>query len=289
MTAVVDVDTSDAITEPGVYQLSHEQYHADPALSSSGARQLLPPSCPAKFRHEQLYGRIATRSMENGTLAHNLLLGAGPVIVTVDAPDWKTKAARDKAAVARLDGQVPILAHVYAEIEAMVAALKNTPGVAALLDHGWGTPESSIFWRDQPTSVMRRARLDWCPEPIPGRRSLLVDYKTSHTADPDEFPNTARKYGYHCQGAWYRDGAIAEGLAGEDCKFLFIVQETKPPYVASVIELDALAMRIGAMLNRRAIDLYLQCVIDDRWPGYTDDVALVSFPRWYEREHEEDL
>jgi hypothetical protein len=43
-----------AITEPGIYQMTNEEYHADRgSLSSSGARKLLPPSCPALFRHAQ--------------------------------------------------------------------------------------------------------------------------------------------------------------------------------------------------------------------------------------------
>lgn len=42
--------TTWTITEPGVYDLPAEVYHADPveggSLSSTGARKLLPPSCP---------------------------------------------------------------------------------------------------------------------------------------------------------------------------------------------------------------------------------------------------
>ena len=40
----------DPITEPGVYDISEEQYHADPAFSSSHARLLI-DTCPAKLRH----------------------------------------------------------------------------------------------------------------------------------------------------------------------------------------------------------------------------------------------
>jgi hypothetical protein len=227
--------------------------------------------------------------MEAGTIAHNLLLGAGPELVIVDAPDWKTKRAQELAAYARLADKVPILRDAYLEIQTMVAALKTDRRVAALLDQEWGTPETSIFWRDQPTEIMLRARIDWCPTLDPDRRSLLVDYKTSNTADPDEFPNTARKFGYHQQGAWYREAAIASGIADEDCKFLFIVQERTPPYLVSVIELDTPAMRIGALLNRRAINLYAECLEAGSWPGYSDNVDLVSLPIWYERLFTEDL
>ncbi|MBO0827768.1 MAG: hypothetical protein J2P24_08300 [Streptosporangiales bacterium] len=43
------------ITEPGVYNLPAAVYHADPvpggSLSQSGAKKLLPPSCPALYRY----------------------------------------------------------------------------------------------------------------------------------------------------------------------------------------------------------------------------------------------
>jgi hypothetical protein len=45
------------ITEPGVYDIAEDHYHADPvpggSLSNSGAKKLLPPSCPAKFAYER--------------------------------------------------------------------------------------------------------------------------------------------------------------------------------------------------------------------------------------------
>jgi hypothetical protein len=285
----VTATLTDAGLAPGIHQLSHADYHADPALSSTGARKLTPPSCPALFRYEQDNPPEPRRVFDFGTAAHNRLLGTGPEIVVIDAADRRKKATQETIADAHLDGKVPLLRKDYDVVLAMVAALETTPGVRQLLDRDWGTPETSVFWRDEPTGVMRRARLDWCPHFDPARRSLLVDYKTAASADPDKFVKSAADYGYHQQADWYRTGAIATGLAGSDAKFLFIAQEKTPPYLASVIELDTVAMRIGALLNRRALDLYARCVETDTWPGYVDDVALVSLPPWYERQFTEDL
>ena len=62
------------LTEPGQYGgVTPEVYHADPvfggSLSSSGARALLPPSCPALFRHKQLHGEPPKAEFDFGHAA----------------------------------------------------------------------------------------------------------------------------------------------------------------------------------------------------------------------------
>lgn len=286
---VLDEPRTTVITEPGVYDIPADAYHADPvpggSLSSSGARRLLPPSCPALFRYEQLHGRKPRRVFEVGHAAHALVLGTGPELVKVDADSWRTNAAKDAAAQARERGAVPLLPDEYAEIHAMADALRAHPVARALFDPDHGTPEQSLFWRDKPSGIWRRAMLDWLPDP--GRGRLIVpDYKTTTCAAPDELSKTVHKYGYHQQHAQYVDGAQALGLGGQDAAFVFVFQEKTAPYLVTVIELDALALRIGRDLNRQAIDLYAQCSRSGVWPGYSDDVVLTPLPVWVERAYE---
>jgi len=66
----------------------------------------------------------------------------------------------------------------------------------------------------------------------------------------------------------------------ETASFVFIVQEKAAPYLVSVIELDAVALRAGAEANRRALDIYARCTAADRWPGYCEGVALIDLPPW---------
>ena len=122
MTAVAEAAI---LTEAGVYEIAEDVYHADPvpggSLSSSGARKLLPPSCPARFRHERDHPPASTPSMERGTAAHRLVLGTGAEIVQVDAADWRTKAAQDERDKARADGKVPLLAAECRKVQDMAA------------------------------------------------------------------------------------------------------------------------------------------------------------------------
>jgi hypothetical protein len=277
------------ITEPGVYDLPAETYHADPipggSLSSSGARRLLPPSCPALFRHEQLHGRKPRRVFEIGHAAHALVLGTGPELVRVEADSWRTNAAKDAAAEARERGAVPLLPDEYAEVHAMAAALRAHPVASALFDPDYGRAEQALVWRDGPSGIWRRAMLDWLPDPGSGRL-IVPDYKTTVCAAPSELSKAVHKYGYHQQHAWYVDGAQALDLGDQDAAFVFVFQEKTAPYLVTVIELDALALRIGRDLNRQAIEIYARCSESGVWPGYSDDVESVPLPAWVERAYE---
>lgn len=288
MTAANALPT-DTITAPGVYEIPADVYHADPvpggSLSSTGARKLLPPSCPAIFHWELLHPPGPKKTFDYGHAAHDMLLGGGPEIVRVDHEVWNTTAAKQAVAEVRARGAVPLKPAEYEQVQDMAAALRAHPFAGKVFENG--QPEASLFVRDEPTGVMLRGRLDWLPNPGSGRM-IIGDYKTSTSAEPSKFVRSVIDYGYHCQHAWYVDLVRALDI-DDDPLFVFVVQEKTPPYVVSVVQLDMNALRIGRRLNRRAIDLYAQCESTGRWPGYVDDVALTTLPFWYERDFEEDV
>lgn len=282
------------ITEPGVYDdLRAETYHADPvpggSLSSTGARKLLPPSCPALYRHWADNRQPANPDFDFGHAAHLLVLGDGPPLVVVDADDWRTKAARAARDDAYEAGAVPLLAADHDRVQAMAAALRTHPVASALFRPEAGKPEQSLFWTDPVTGTWRRARLDWLPEPSAGR-TVLADYKTCRSAAPDHLQRAIHDYGYHQQAGFYLDGAVALDLAGPDAAFVFVFQEKTAPYLVTVAQVDALALQVGRYLNRQALDLYAECSRTGHWPGYSDDVELIPLPRWVEAQYrDEDL
>lgn len=278
------------ITEPGVYEIPNLAYHADPvpggSLSSTGARRLIEPSCPAKFAWAREHGEEPKATYDFGHVAHLHVLTEGEVVEVVDAPDWRTKDAREQRDVARAAGRVPILTKDLAVVEAMAAAIKDHPIAGVLFAPGAGLPERSLFWRDQHAEIWRRARLDWMRHTGPSDRFIGVDYKTAAAADLDSLQKAIHRHGYHCQASWYLDGIKALGLSpGGDPSFVFVFQEKEAPYVVTVVELDMKSLAIGRLLNRRAIDTYVQCTRTGRWPGYAEDVVLVDLPHWVANEY----
>lgn len=300
MTEQLTIPPADApveITVPGVYNMPAERYHADPvaggSLSSTGARKLLSPSCPAHFKQWVDEGGETKPAWEKGKAAHKLVLGAGPGLVEVadewgkDPNAWRTDKVKAKVAEIRERGDVALKKADYDDVHAMADGIRRHPIAVALLDPAAGDAERTLVWRDERTGVICRAMVDFLRRPVPGRRFLLPDYKTTsaeYGASPDKVGRTMGDLGYHFQLAWYLMGVRALGLAGDEAEALLIVQETRKPYLVTVAQPDPTAMRIGAIRARQALDLYAECVRDDRWPGYSDEVVLAELPPWETRE-----
>ena len=266
---------------PGVYDIPEDDYFAAAyALSCSGAKLLLPPSCPARFFYRQDHAEYKA-AWDFGSGAHNMVLGSGPEIVVCDYGDWKKQAARDERDAARAAGKIPLLPGELDRIEAMALAIREHPLAGYMFDPHDGTPEESLFWTHERTGIPLRARLDWLPH-ITSGRPIIADYKTADSAEPEKFRKAAADYGYHQQHAWYADGLAA--LYGVLPSFVFVVQEKTPPYLVSVVEWHPEAVRIGRARNERAIDIYRECIETGDWPGYTDtEPAEIMLPAWADK------
>lgn len=283
------------ITAPGVYDIPAEAYHSDPvpggSLSSSGARRLLPPSCPAKFRHWLDTGQAeSSTAMDVGSAAHLLVLGTGPELAVIDAKDWRKKDAQEARDEAHARGAVPLLRHQYERVQAMAAVLREHPVASRLLNPAHGRTEQTLVWRDAEMGVWRRAMLDYLPHPHPRRRLIVPDYKTADSAEPDAISRSVHTYGYHQQVDWYLDGVTSLGLASDGPPaMVLIVQETSEPYLITIVEPDREAMEIARTRNRKALDIYRTCVESGHWPGYSDDVLPVGLPTWAVYQHTDAL
>jgi hypothetical protein len=277
------------ITEPGRYELTDEQYHRDPvkggSLSSTGARTLLPPSCPARFRWQRDHGRPDTGAFDLGRAAHRDVLGAGgdTIVITGTGKDpnaWRT--ADDLAAVkaARAAGQTPIRPRDLVVVKAMAQALREHPVAGPLLARP-GLAEQSFIARDPESGVMCRARVDWMPAVADDARVIVVDYKTTTSAQPAAFARSMADFGYHQQGPFYTDVITWLGDDhGTEPLFVLVAQEKEPPYLVTVATPTSRAIEWGRVLNRKARDVYRECVEANHWPGYSAAIEQLDLPGW---------
>jgi hypothetical protein len=271
----IELDPSGGAVVDG---MDHDEYLAHPALSASGAKLLVQPGGPARFAWERTHPRPASDAMDLGTAAHMAVLGAGPEIVGVDADSWRTKAAREQRDAIRAAGGVPLLSPDVQRVSAMVTALREHPIASRLLHPDSGRPEVSLFWHDPEYGVDRRARVDWLRTADTTGRLLLVDYKTTKSADPAAIDRAIGAYGYDLSAAWYRDLLIGLGLA-TSVPVLLVFQETEPPYLPHVVELNDVWLSRGYDLVHRALTTYRQCTDTGTWPGY-DSITLSTPPAW---------
>jgi hypothetical protein len=267
------------VHEAGLYDgIPDDEYHRSHALSSSGARKLLPPSCPALFKWERDNGQPPKAVWDFGRAAHAEVLGVGAPIVRIDADNWMTKAAKAARDEAYAEGRTPVLEREWIQVQGMASAIRSHPIASALFDRDRGLPEQSAYWLDDQYDVWRRARFDWLPE-SDGGRLIVPDFKSCTSAEPRSIAKSVATFGYHQQAEWYTDAIRALGIA-EDVAFVFVFQEKTAPYLVTVVQLDLEAQRIGRTLNDRALQVYAECMATDTWPAYTSDVELISLPGW---------
>ena len=278
-----------------VEKLDENLYHADPALSASGAKRLLPPSCPARFKYERDNGgRPNKRAFDVGHAAHKEVLGVGLDVVivhkttrdrqSVPAEDYQTKSAQEHRDAIYAEGKVPLLHWELRQVQEMAKALREHPRASALLDPEHGKPEVSVFWHDDKHGINRRSRFDWLTTPTGNGRLIVPDYKTTSSAEPRRFARSIFDFGYDVQRVFYTDAIHAAELA-EDVEFLFIAQETVAPYLITVHELDEIGLRLGRERVDRACELFAECTATGIWPGYSDDIELVTPPLWLTDEY----
>ena len=157
------------------------EYHADPApepsLSSSVARILVERS-PRHAWHAHPRLNPDFEPDADGTARPNLGAAAHAValecdwdrIVFVEAPDWRTKAAKEARSDAILAGRIPLLEKNRQQVTGMVA------GLAPLLPEP-RTAEATLIWRE--------ANGAWCrvrPDAIAAWGAVIVDVKTTTMA-----------------------------------------------------------------------------------------------------------
>lgn len=269
--------------EPGIYpDIPDTEYHAaKDILSSSGARRLI-TSTPRKFYEEMTTVRPYNPAFEIGHAAHTLMLTVGDPFEVVDADSWRTKDAKEARDAALQAGKTPLLTKEYAQVRAMADAILEHPVTGELFTRNDTVMEQSLYWKDEQTGVACRAR----PDLAVNDWSLIVDYKTTVSADPKEFAKSIAKYGYHQQQAWYCEAV--ETLTGIRPEFVFVCQEKTPPYEVSLIQLDADAVRIGGRLNEDARTIYAACMDSGVWPSYPTSVQVVGLPAWALRQADQE-
>jgi hypothetical protein len=270
-------------TKDGVYpNISDVEYHGiTDSLSSTGARKLLPPSTPEKFKHWRDHPQPPSDAFDIGHVVHALVLGKGAQFTVLNPSVHgltrkgeltdayaSTSMWKDAVAAVRAAGQVPI------HIDNHRAAVEMADAVHAQVPDAFtdGEPEVTVFATDPRTGVKLRARFDWLK---PGE---VVDLKTAASAEPRDFERAAGKFGYYVQEAFYRYVAQLAGLTIE--RFRFVVVEKADPYPVTEHEYDDVALGVASGLVRQAIDTYAQCAARDEWPGYEPGVHLMSLPPW---------
>lgn len=276
------------ITEPGIYTIPASEYHADPcpqpSLSASIAWTMLnrsPLHCWTKSpRLNPDFEPEEKAIFDLGKAAHNMVLRQDywrEEITVIDAPDWRTKAAKEQRDEAREAGRYPLLQEQYERIDQMVRVVEHHSHAKwAFVD---GKPEQTLIWRDGDTGIWLRCRPDFMPN---DPRGPWPDYKTTQDAKPGAWDRRfITDHGGILRAAFYEAGIRACTGVDKVTQF-YVVQETAPPHavVVRVVE-DSALMDVGRAMLRKAIAVWAKCLRMNHWPSYELFGALQA-PRWTE-------
>ena len=193
------------ISEPGIYDIPADDYHADPtpepSLSSSIAKVLIARTPRhARLQHPRLnpnFERSHNKKYDIGIAAHAMLLEGEDVFVEVDARDFKSDAAKEARDAAYAAGKTPLLPHQIETVGAMNKAahaqLDRHEEARGIFDHG--KAEQTIIWQE--AGIWCKARPDLI---VSG--GALWDYKTTTDANPDVWQRQCFNLGADIQASW---------------------------------------------------------------------------------------
>ena len=263
--------------------LSSAEYHADPcirpSLSNSIAQVLIDQSpAHAWLKHPRLnpnYEPETDSKFDLGSAAHLMLLERrDDIIVRVQADDWRTKAAREARDAAQANGQYAVLERQYSDLEAMVRAARqfvdDTELKGILAD---GMAEQTLIWQEK-SGIYCRAR----PDLLSFERKVCLDYKTTPNASPDAFITQIGRMGYDLQAEHYVRGI--KDLTEHDFTFVFLAQESKPPYACSLVALAETYRVVGQAKVAQAMRMWSECMTTNAWYGYSNRIAYGEPKPW---------
>lgn len=279
----------------GLQQIPQADYLADPcpvASLSAGIVDTLTRESPlhAWHAHPKLnpeWRPEVDSKFDIGTVAHALLFEGMDNCVIVEADDWRTKAAKETRDSIRASGKIPLLMKHHAAVEEMVMAANrawahNDDLAGYALSEGMN--EWSIVWLDSGYPNF------WCrcrPDHLSKDRRLIIDAKfTDASANPQAFERQIDRMGYDSRAAFYLRGNAATG-GPEDARYVYLIQEVKPPYAAAFIALDPAYLDLGNRKVDHAIAIWRSCMASGNWPGYQPRIHYAAPPAYALAQQEE--
>jgi len=288
------------VATPGIYHgMTMEEYLKLEAVSQGDLRLLL-DRCPragwfSSYLNPNRPPPDPTEDTDAGQIAHAILLEDSRSKVAVIDPNdypakntgtipegWTNKGIQQARDQAREAGLLPVLKPRMAQIDVMVESAKSyidslrhtEPAVWAAFQPNGGDSELVMIWDDG--GIPCRIRHDR----IASNRKLIIDAKfTSSSAHPDSFGrNQLVRMGYYTAAAFYKRGVNV--LCGETPEFVYLVVETDPPYLCSVVGLDPVAIDIGGEKIDQALKEWRRCVVSNIWASYPNRVAFPEFPTY---------
>lgn len=233
-----------------------------------------------RFSHLKAFGRSAahgqhafkadgkqTYAKERGTALHAIIFGTRKVSGYEGVRRGK---AYDAVVEANPETEILTMAE-YDKTRRMADAVVNCQLAAPLLK---GEVEKTIHFRWQ--------NLDCRVTPDVRAPAFVTELKSSVSSDPAKFLWQARRMGYHAQLRFQEygcnlDESVQKRSAISD--HYIVCVESEAPYPVSVFHVEPEALEEGEKLLRLWAERLKNSVSGDYYPGYTDCIMPMVWPK----------
>lgn len=246
--------------KPGIYyDLPPEEYYSDDSLGSSRLKAFAESPL-----HYKKFGEFKdTPQLAFGRAAHVYVLEGPEVFARHYAimPEGMIRRGKQyEAFVALVSGKEIIKPEEFQHILGMREQLLESDARDLILREGY--TEVSLFWEQY--GIRCKGRLDKLIPATDGP-DIMVDYKTTVSADPAKCLRAVETYKYWLQEAHY--GIGYSDITEKELDAIFIFQEKTPPY-------DVCMVRVSNDAGFRAYDMqdsYMLslagCIERNNFPG----------------------
>jgi exodeoxyribonuclease VIII len=262
------------------------KYFSNPALSQSKLKELKksPLHLWAKYIDPNRIEEESTEAMILGKATHcalfeNELFSTAYCV----APVCDRRTSQGKATYSMFEamnaGKTILKAEQYTIIQKMVNRIHQKNAVKLLLNGG--KAEHELYWADSEFGLDCKAKLDYLIEPCSEYpNGIIIDLKTTTSANANEFSKTIYNLGYYNQVAFYCE-AVKQIYKTEDYPmFLFIAAEKTAPFECDFYICDEGTLDAGLQENRKLMKIYKECLTDNKWEGYSDSIKSIGMPHW---------
>jgi exodeoxyribonuclease VIII len=271
--------------EPGIYRdISNEEYHSGPGLSSSGMKRIAISPKHFKFHEPE----EDTESLIAGTATHCAVFEpdrfAEEYIEEPEDVNRRTKAGRAEIAELVSTGKIVLKRKLFKQILGMTEAVLSSKTASEFITGG--IAEQSVYWlqhvkygQKEETKILCKARPDYVIE-LENGEYFIVDLKTmTRDARPWNFSAVSFwDYAYHISAAHYITGMTS--IFGKPPKsFIFIAVERTPPHGIFSYYATGSFLARGFSESEKIYKTYAECLRTGEWPGYPDSLFPLNLPR----------
>lgn len=176
---------------------------------------------------------------------------------------------------ARADGVELVPANDYDACIKMRAVLESIPEFNACINSPTAQRELSIFGVINGVKV--KVRIDHID--VVNGCIVITDYKTSQSANPNEFDRLGYNHGYYMKMALQHD--LFRKAYPEEKRPLIVrllVQEKKEPHLAIAYRLIKEHIQVGRLQYMSVIHSLSMCKERDIWPSYANGEPEIDLP-----------